>query len=111
MFMTKQSIAIALALIVAIMPFLGFPSEMNDIYYTAAGIIIASLVHLSSIKYCHVCKNKIDNGDKEEERNESEEENEDLNHFEESAETYNSDDQDEQQEQESETRHNDKINS
>jgi hypothetical protein len=60
--MTKQSIAIALALIVAIMPFLGFPSEMRDLFYTAAGIIIAGLVHLSAIAYCSACREKIENG-------------------------------------------------
>lgn len=60
--MTKKSIAIALALIVAVMPFLGFSGEIKDLYYTVAGVLVASLIHLSSVAYCNVCKSKIDNG-------------------------------------------------
>lgn len=63
--MTKQSITIGLALLVAAMPFLGFSSDIKDIYYVVAGIVIASLIHLLSIEYCHICKTKIEKGEED----------------------------------------------
>ena len=71
--MTKRSIAISLALIVAIMPFLGFSTDIKELYYTAAGVIIAALIHLSSIHYCGACREKIENGEHDKENEESEE--------------------------------------
>lgn len=45
--MNKLSIAIFLSLTIAAMPHLGFTDDIEMVFYTASGIVIAALIHLS----------------------------------------------------------------
>lgn len=53
--MTKKTIAVLLSFSIAVMPFLGFPEEIDRYFYLVAGLIVAGLVELVSIQYCSKC--------------------------------------------------------
>jgi len=57
--MSKYTGIIGLAVLVALMPHLGFPSVFDNIFYTVAGIIIATSLYSSKKTYCNNCKNLV----------------------------------------------------
>jgi len=44
-----------LSLFVAVMPFLGFPGAIKDVFYTSAGILILFLAYLMTYLPCERC--------------------------------------------------------
>jgi hypothetical protein len=58
--MTNKTIAIILSLLVAVMPFLGFPEAWKTFFYVIAGLSLAALVEIISIKYCPKCDSFVD---------------------------------------------------
>jgi hypothetical protein len=53
--MTKKTIAIFISLLVAVMPFLGFPESFDKYFYLVSGVALAALIELVSIHYCATC--------------------------------------------------------
>jgi len=43
------------------MPFLGFPSSLENIFFVASGLAIACMVYFSHDLYCSYCKRVIEN--------------------------------------------------
>lgn len=48
--MTKKTTAITLSIFIAIMPFLGFPTDMKTAFYVFSGLLLAVLIELISIQ-------------------------------------------------------------
>ncbi len=57
--MNKYTGIIALAILIALMPHLGFPSIFDTIFYTVSGLIIAVALY-SSRRDCNNCKKRTD---------------------------------------------------
>ncbi len=49
--MTKKTIAISLSVLVAIMPFLGFPEQFKTYFFIVSGLLLAGLIEMISIQY------------------------------------------------------------
>ena len=62
--MSKHSAIIGLGILVAVMPFLGFPPAFKDIFYTLAGLAISVVAYFTNIQYCNNCHKLIENGKK-----------------------------------------------
>jgi len=62
--MSKYTGIIGLAILVALMPHLGFPSVFDSVFYTVAGLIIATSLYSSKKTYCSSCKRLINNEQK-----------------------------------------------
>ena len=48
--MTKKTTAITLSVFIAIMPFLGFPTQLKTYFYVGSGLLLAVLIELISIQ-------------------------------------------------------------
>lgn len=59
--MTKKTTAITLSIFIAIMPFLGFPTDMKTAFYVFSGLLLAVLIELISIQNRRFVDKKIDN--------------------------------------------------
>ncbi len=57
--MHKYTGIIGLAILIALMPHLGFPSDFDTIFYTASGLIIAVALYSSRRTRCDDCKKQI----------------------------------------------------
>lgn len=60
--MSKNSAIIGLGILVAILPFSGFPIATKEIIFIVAGLIIAIIGYFSNVQYCANCKRVIENG-------------------------------------------------
>jgi hypothetical protein len=60
--MPKHSTIIGLGILIALMPFLGFPPIVKDIFYVIAGLVVAIIAYFSNIQYCNNCHKIIENG-------------------------------------------------
>ncbi|GMQ95493.1 MAG: hypothetical protein BMS9Abin13_610 [Patescibacteria group bacterium] len=60
--MSKKSITIILGILIALMPFLGFPGSAESVFFVLAGLLIAALAYFSSTEYCAECKRVVDGG-------------------------------------------------
>ncbi|MCK5027261.1 MAG: hypothetical protein KAS07_02485 [Candidatus Pacebacteria bacterium] len=54
--MTKKTTAIFLSVLVAVMPFLGFPTQFKTYFFLVSGLLLAGLIELISIQYCKECR-------------------------------------------------------
>ena len=48
--MTKKTLAVALSILIALMPFLGFPVTVKTIFYVSTGLLLVILIELISIQ-------------------------------------------------------------
>ncbi len=48
--MTKKTLAITWSLLISVMPFLGFPTEIKTIFYVVSGLFLVVLIELISIQ-------------------------------------------------------------
>ncbi len=60
--MSKYSTIIGLGILVALMPFLGFPLIVKDIFFVIIGLTVAVIAYFSNIQYCNNCNQLIENG-------------------------------------------------
>lgn len=60
--MSKHSTIIILGILLALMPFLGFPIFYKDIFFVVLGLSIAMLAYFSNIQYCNNCNRLVENG-------------------------------------------------
>lgn len=60
--MSKNSAIIGLGVLVAILPFSGFPIAVKEVIFIVAGLIIAVIGYFSNVQYCANCKRVIENG-------------------------------------------------
>ena len=70
--MSLKFIVIFLGLAIALMPHLGFPEDMRRIFFTSAGLLIATAVFFAQTKFCAVCKEIISDVYKKKEKKEAE---------------------------------------
>lgn len=61
--MSKHGAIILLGMLVAVLPFLGFPSWMRTILFVMSGLGIAILAYLSSVVYCSNCKKLVEDAE------------------------------------------------
>ena len=59
--MTKKTTAITLSIFIAIMPFLGFPTESKTIFYVVSGLLLAVLIELISIDGRKISRENVKN--------------------------------------------------
>ena len=59
--MTKKTTAITLSIFIAIMPFLGFTTDMKTVFYVISGLLLAVLIELISIQNRRFIDKEIDN--------------------------------------------------
>ena len=62
--MTKKTTAITLSIFIAIMPFLGFPTQLKTAFYVGSGLLLVVLIELISIQgrkrnFSNVNKNDV----------------------------------------------------
>lgn len=60
--MSKHSTIIGLGILVALMPFLGFPLIVKDIFFVIIGLTVAVIAYFSNIQYCNNCNQLVENG-------------------------------------------------
>jgi len=60
--MSKYSTIIGLGILVALMPFLGFPLIVKDIFFVIIGLAVAVIAYFSNIQYCNNCNQLVENG-------------------------------------------------
>lgn len=60
--MSKYSIIIGLGILIALMPFLGFPPIVKDIFFVIMGLAVAVIAYFSNIQYCNNCNQLVENG-------------------------------------------------
>ncbi|MBI5816850.1 MAG: hypothetical protein HZB09_00275 [Candidatus Yonathbacteria bacterium] len=60
--MSKNSAIIGLGILIALMPFLGFPLIVKDIFFVIIGLVIAVIAYFSNIQYCNNCNTLVENG-------------------------------------------------
>ena len=60
--MSKYSTIIGLGILVAIMPFLGFPLVVKDVFFVIIGLAVAVIAYFSNIQYCNNCNQLVENG-------------------------------------------------
>jgi len=60
--MSKYSTIIGLGILVALMPFLGFPLIVKGIFFVIIGLAIAVIAYFSNIQYCNNCNRLVENG-------------------------------------------------
>ncbi len=60
--MSKYSTIIGLGILVALMPFLGFPPVVKDVFFVVIGLAVAVIAYFSNIQYCNNCNQLIENG-------------------------------------------------
>lgn len=60
--MSKNTTIVSLGILLAIMPFLGFPAGIKDILFIFLGLIIAIIGYFSNVRYCNNCNQLIENG-------------------------------------------------
>lgn len=53
--MTKKTFAIFLSVLIAVMPFLGFPAQFKTYFFLVSGLLLVGLIELISIQYCKEC--------------------------------------------------------
>lgn len=58
--MSSRTVILTLAILTALMPFLGFPPSFEDIFYVIAGLVIAGIIYFSRNLYCNQCKTIIE---------------------------------------------------
>ena len=59
--MTKKTTAVTLSIFIAIMPFLGFTTDMKTVFYVTSGLLLAVLIELISIQNRRFIDKKINN--------------------------------------------------
>lgn len=57
--MSKRKTVVILALLVAVVPKMGFPQGWEDAFYIFAGLLIALLAYLPDRVYCDECRKII----------------------------------------------------
>jgi hypothetical protein len=62
--MSKRAAVIFLAVLVAVLPFLGFPGVVRTALFVVSGFIIAAITYFSSVTYCSNCKKLINAADR-----------------------------------------------
>lgn len=60
--MSKYSTIIGLGILVALMPFLGFPLIVKDVFFVIIGLAVAVIAYFSNIQYCNNCNRLVENG-------------------------------------------------
>lgn len=60
--MSKYSTIIGLGILVALMPFLGFPLIVKDVFFVIIGLSVAVIAYFSNIQYCNNCNQLVENG-------------------------------------------------
>lgn len=60
--MPKYSTLIGLGILIAVMPLLGFPLVVKDIFLVIIGLAIAVIAYFSNVQYCNNCRRIIEHG-------------------------------------------------
>lgn len=60
--MSKNTTIVSLGILLAVMPFLGFPTGAKDVLFVFLGLAIAIIGYFSNVRYCNNCNQLIENG-------------------------------------------------